>query len=419
MNTMGAVVKVMLAEIAFLLALPALGWVLAWRFGLAGVFGFLVLFAIWCWEFLAYCQYRACRQAEVLHVLQAAAATAAPVEAVLNAFQEDRPDGGLHSFWVGLLLFFLLPGYYWVHKRRRFDARLARVVGILMAGVPLGRALGMVPGVASRQTALAVGVGEFAGKLAPALHRLSGRRSAPLWLELLPRVLYPLVLLFLMVMGLVFFISPFILPRLEKMFTEFKIELPEPSRHLIGAGRWVTGNLGLALPLWGLLLLLVNAVVFSSRLKWHLPLIGRLYRMHARGEFLHVLGVLLETGKPLPQVLDYLTEEMLSLPRAVRRRAERLEDDVLRGQPFVESLLKHGLITAPMKGLLLTAEKAGTLPWALQELGETLDRRSRRIAYRLGMVVFPLAIFACACLVAFVTVSLFLPWVALIEGTHG
>ena len=92
---------------------------------------------------------------------------------------------------------------------------------------------------------------------------------------------------------------------------------------------------------------------------------------------------------------------------------------MLRGQPFVESLLRHGLITAPMKGLLLTAEKAGTLPWALQELGETLDRRSRRIAYRLGMVVFPLAIFACACLVAFVTVSLFLPWVALIEGNHG
>src|SRR5207249_1210721 len=120
----------------------------------------LLLIAVWCWQLFAYVHYRSCRQEEFLHVLRSAAATRAPLESVLAAYLADRPREGVYRFWVGALLFFVFPGYYWVHQRRRFDTRVANVLDLLEVGAPLDRALALTPGVVSRESALAITVGE-------------------------------------------------------------------------------------------------------------------------------------------------------------------------------------------------------------------------------------------------------------------
>jgi type IV pilus assembly protein PilC len=381
------------------------------------VFLYVVLFAVWCWQLFAYVHYRFCRQEEFLHVLQSAAATQAPLESVLAAYLADRPQGGVYRFWVGTLLFFVFPGYYWVHRQRRFDARVASVLHLLQVGAPLDRALALTPGVVSRTSALAVTVGEFTGQLAQALHHLPGRRSALAWLEMLPRLLYPVFLLFVM-LGNVFFMTTFVVPRYEKIFADFGLRLPESTETFIGASRRLLAWSGEGMLLWWGPLILFNVMLFSSHAKWYCPGIGQLYRLHARGQFLEALGLMLQTGKPLPEILDRLLEARL-FPRVVAWRVGRLRTDLEQGQPLVASLARHGLVTASVRGLLLAAEKAQNLPWALQEVGDALTQRCVRATHRLTMVLFPLGVFACACLVAFIALSLFAPLVALIEGMHG
>ncbi|HYT91608.1 MAG TPA: type II secretion system F family protein [Gemmataceae bacterium] len=425
---MRSVVKVLLGEVWFLLVLPLLGAGLVHFLGVFGLFLYLMLFVIWCWELFAYSHYRVCRQQEVLHVLETAAATQVPLEAVLSAYLEDRPRDGLHRFLVGILLFFVFPGYYWIHLQRRFDARLNLLVAMLESGVPLHQALGAVPGVVSREVALAITVGAFTGRLALALHRFPGRRAAPLWLELAPRLMYPLLVLFVL-LGNLFFLCVVVIPKFEKIFSDFKIDLPAPTRTLIDSSRWVIGHvpwgsslLGTLLALWIFLMSLVvipaTMLLFSSRAKWYFPILGGLYRLRARGEFLHLLGLMLETGKPLPEILEHLSESRL-LPRVVAGRVAGLAEDVQQGQSLVESLARHGLATKSVCGLILAAEKTQNLPRVLQELGETLMQRCARRAYRLAMVGFPVFIFACACLIGFVAVAMFSPLVALIRGVHG
>src|SRR5262249_54481476 len=159
---------------------------------------------------------------------------------------------------------------YWVHMRRRFDARAAGVLQLLQTGVPLHRALAVTPGVVSREIALAVTVGEFTGQLAPALHHLSRRRAAPAWLELLPRLLYPVFLLFVMLLN-VTFVSVFIIPKFEKIFADFKLKLPESTVTFIGVSRWLVDRLVLVLVGLVNLLIFFNLVLFSSRAKWYFP----------------------------------------------------------------------------------------------------------------------------------------------------
>jgi type II secretory pathway component PulF len=125
----------------------------------------------------------------------------------------------------------------------------------------------------------------------------------------------------------------------------------------------------------------------------------------------------LQTGKPLPLILERVLQAGL-LPTAVAVRVERLALDLEEGQPLADSLVKHGLATRSMQGLIASAETARNLPWALEELGDALVRRSARLSYRIVMVLFPLSILAVSCLIGFVAVSLFDPLVALIEGLH-
>jgi type IV pilus assembly protein PilC len=408
---------VILLEVWFFIGLPVLGHILSSALGPAGGLLFMALFAIWCWELFAFAHYRYCRQEELVHVIQAAAATRAPVEAVLRAYREDRPSDELHQFWKLALLFFVFPGYYWTQLGQGFDAEVDLLLALLENGVPLDQALRAVPGTANRQVALAVAVGRLSGRQRQVLSHLPDRRVTPQWLELVPRLWYPLMILTVLV-GVVVFLMLFIVPKFEKIFEDFHLRLPISTQTFTTTGRWVASH-ALATPVAGLLLLTVfNVLLFSSRVKWYFPVVGRFYRMHCRGQFLQTLGLMLQTGKPVPDILERVIDSRL-LPSVVARRAEELALDLSQGEPLGPSLARRGLATAPMQALIGAAERAHNLPWALEELGDTLLRRSARLSHRLVMAAFPLAVFACACLIAFVAVAMFLPLVALMEGLRG
>jgi general secretion pathway protein F len=407
---MNNLVKAVLLEAWFFCFFPLLGGAVIFALGWPGVVVCLALFVVWCWQLFVYSHYRYCRQEEFLHVLDMAVATGAPIESVLKVYLRDRPSDLMHRFMVSGLLFFVFPGFYWIHRERRFDARLALVTSLLDNGVPLNEALVEVPGVVSRENALAITVGQFTGRLAQALQHLPYRRYAPLWAELVPRLVYPFLLLTAMLINVVFMVI-FIIPKFEHLFGDMHLgNLPGSTTMLIEASKWIA-----FLPLaWLLVLLAVNAILFSSRLKWYLPGLGRLYRLHARGLVLQVLGTMLESGKPLPMILDCVLASGL-LPRVLETRVEGLAAQVEEGGPLLDGLTKQGLVTRAMCPLILAAEKAHNLPWALQQLGETLGQRCARATYRLTMLVFPLAIFGCACLIGFVAVSMFMPLIQMLE----
>ena len=409
--------RLLVMEFWFFVWLPCLLAILVFTLGFPGIFVFLFLALIWGWMFYAYVHYRVCRQEEFLYVLQTAADTQAPVESMLNAYLKDRPRGEGYNFWVSCLLTFVFPGYYWVHKQRSFDTRLYRLTAMLQSGAPLNQALNRIPGVVSRETALAITVGEFSGDLPQALHRLPDRRASLQWLEMAPRLAYPLFVLAVLAAAMSFLVI-FVIPKFERIFSEFRMKLPYLTELVISVSRWSAKYWYVIALLWIVVLVLGNLSALSSRVRWHMPLIGSLYRVYARGQFLHVLGLMLKTGLPLPEILGCVTESGL-LPSAVQSRARNLMLDLNQGEPLGQSLVRNGLATESMLGLILTAEKANNLPWALEELGDSMTRSCTRTTHRLTMVVFPLAVFGCAVLVGLVSVSMFDPLIAILDGLGG
>ncbi len=379
-----------------------------------GVFVILLLCMFWCWQVFAEFHYEHARKQDFLHVLRAAAETQAPIEQVLHAYLSDRPRRGTQHAWLHPLLCGAFPGFYWDHPLDHFDDELQRLVELLERGTTLDRALECVTGLVSRETAMAITVGQFGGSLPQALKRLPDRQRSAQMLDMATRCAYPFMILFLMVL-IVGFIMIFIIPKFEKIFQEFHLKLPLTTEFLIAASGWFVEYWYVAAFVGWNGLLLFSLVLFSSETRWYCPLAGRLYRMDARGRFFQVLGLMLESGKPLPEILDRVLASRL-FPSVVRTRVDRLVRDLVQGQPLAESLARHQLATESMQGLIASAEKAQNLPWAMQELGATLMRRCAMLTYRIGMVVFPLAVFVCACLVGGIVVAMFMPLTHLIDA---
>lgn len=373
----------------------------------------LPLLVTWCvFVLYAFLRYRFLRQEELAHVLAAAAESGAPLAPALWAYVRDRPRDEWRTFWVIVVLFFALPGYYFYWRRHGFERKVARAAGLLETGYTLHQALKAARGAASREVVLAAAVGESTGQLATSLRLAPRWRLGPVWLEAAPRLIYPLFLVGGSYLVTAFLVT-FILPKYQKIFADFKVELPPVTQALVASGDRLIEAFGTVLLGAFALAFLGFALLVSPSLRWYCPGLGRLHRMQTQGRLLRMLGLLLGAGRPLPQALGLLTDSGYFRGPARRRLARacrRLEE----GEPLADTLRRAGLLPRSMVGLVQAAERAHNLPWALGELGELRARRAVRISERVSLAVFPITVLAVGVLVGFVAFGMFLPLLELL-----
>ncbi|CAN5353066.1 hypothetical protein BH10PLA2_BH10PLA2_33470 [soil metagenome] len=378
-----------------------------------GMPGVCLLMLIYGWVIYAFVQYREGRQQELTHLLCTAAEAEAPLAPALWAYLDDRPRGTLREFWTALLLFFLLPGYYWIwHRRHSFERKIARVAQHLEMGESLADALEASPGVISRGTILAVRIGEATGRLSESLRSAVPRRLTALWLEMLPRFLYPVMLIGFMI-GLTSFWMTNVLPKLDRIYFDFDLELPVATLRLIDFGTYVLDHLGVLL-----LLVLIGggilALIFSSSyVLWYLPILGRLYRRHQQSNVLKLLSTLLRVDIPAPASVEMLAKSNY-FSWAVRRRLQTVKSHLQQGEPLAQTLQRDGLLPKSMAPLVHASERMHNLPWALNELGESMGERTVRTLRRLSQFVAPLLVIGVGLLVALEVLGIFMPVIEIV-----
>src|SRR5437763_7360992 len=259
------------------------------------------------WMLYAFLRYRQARPDELLLVLAQGVQANLPLAPAVRAYLRDRPREGEGQVWDALLLVLFFPGDWLWLQRYSFDYRAEELADLLGAGVPLPVALREVKGVAPREVRVAAAVGESTGRLATCLRRADSERLAGAWLEIVPRLLYPLILL-LIISGITTFLMVAIMPKLQRIFSDFGEELPAVTQQLMAAWEafneyqgWVSAGVPLVL-------LLAAILIADPTARWYLPVFGRLYRWEVQGLVLRMLGTLLEVGRPAPEALATLAE---------------------------------------------------------------------------------------------------------------
>jgi type II secretory pathway component PulF len=292
------------------------------------------------------------------------------------------------------------------------------LVQALQQGVPLDQALSYAWIKCSTAARMAVRIGSSLGALGPALRH---QAAASHELETLVRPMFTRwIYLFQMLVVakvVVTFIMIWIVPMFDKMYDGFGLQLPVMTVSLINQSRWIADFGWMPLSLLSMALGLACLVGIFSYIGWlprNAPLVNRMFRRYDGAIVLRSLALAIRHGQTLHGSLRLMAD--LYPLGIVRTWLSRAAAEVEQGGDWCEALRKVRLIDRTDAVVLRAAQGAGNLPWALEEMAESLLRREVYRWQAWYNIISPVIVLLMGGIVAYICVALFIPLVGLIQG---
>lgn len=178
-------------------------------------------------------------------------------------------------------------------------------------------------------------------------------------------MLYPAVLL--MALIAVFHAMIFgILPRFEKLFSQFDRDLPVPTQVVLAMGdayasAWpiMLGGIG------GVTIVLVvwsrtgAGRMAIDRWKLKIPLLGPLWRLEAMARFAHTLSIQVQNAVSLIEAIRVAAPASNNL--FVERSLLEVADDIEQGKGIAQAFAQHKLFQGVVQQMISAGEKTGEL----------------------------------------------------------
>lgn len=285
----------------------------------------------------------------------------------------------------------------------------------ILAGNSLSQALEKYPEFFSPVYVNFVYAGEQGGVLEEVLNRLADLLNHDLEdrRALKAALAYPKMVLAAMA-GAVVVIMTFVTPKFAEIFRTTRMELPLPTRLMLGANRyfqqfWPLLLAGL-LVLAGLILVALKnekGRIFWDRLKLRLPIIGPLFARSLISRFCFVFGLTVESGLPILETLDMAARTVDN--RFLDREIERCQREIRDGKPIGESLAGTGIFPPLVIRMIAIGERSGNLSDMMKELVHHYDLEMKYAVAGLTRAMEQVLTLAMALLVLGLALAVFLP----------
>ena len=148
-----------------------------------------------------------------------------------------------------------------------------------------------------------------------------------------------------------------------------------------------------------------------------LPILGPVWRWTSLAEFLHLLGLLLESDIPLSQAVTMAGEGVVD--RAVRVNARALVRGLEGGESLATLIERRSYFPEGLGAMLAWAERHDCLPSALHMLAEMFEGRARSQASFSSTVFSVMTVLAILGGIAAVVVGCMVPLIQLINKLSG
>jgi len=231
--------------------------------------------------------------------------------------------------------------------------------------------------------------------------------------------IYPALLLIVGALVTAFMMF-YVVPRFSRIYEEIGGNLPFLTRLVIGWGQMLEAH---ALATLSSLVAGIGLAAFVLTRRgvrrwigvqlWKLPSIGNRLRTYELARFYQTLGMLLESGIPLPASLD-MAGTLLS--PVLRQGLERAAREIREGQPVSQAFFRQGLTTQVSLRLLTVGERTGRLPHLVQRIALFYEDELARWIDWFTRLFEPLLMVLIAALVGFIVVLLYLPIFELAEN---
>lgn len=284
-------------------------------------------------------------------------------------------------------------------------------------GQSLSHALGRYPDVFGSIFINMVRAGEVGGILDEVLERLATQleKEHELSSKIKGAMIYPIVIAIAMVIVFVVMMVV-VIPRISSLFLESGIELPLPTKILIGISQAFTTFPYNVVVVAGIIAGIISLKRFKKtskgkrvfdRFALKLPIAGPLIKKIAYARFSRTLGSLLSSGIA---VLDSIEVVSGAVGNSVfADEMDNISKQVKNGVPMNQPL-KQSKVFPPLVGqMIAVGEETGTLDKILTRLAVFYESEVDRIVNGLSTIMEPVLILIMGTAVAFLVIALILP----------
>src|SRR6266850_1146033 len=297
----------------------------------------------------------------------------------------------------------------------RLRAVLEEVEEAIRGGSALSHAFAAQGNIFPRIYTASILAGERSGALDEVLSRYVSymRRSVGLRRKIRGALAYPAFLL-VACLGMVIFLTTFVVPRMSDLFAGFGNDLPTVTRIVLGLSNWLTGN-----ALWFAPLVIVSAIVVfiwsrtpggrlmidSFLLK--LPLVGKLLTQMSTAQAARSLATLLAGGITLVESWEIAAESITNLE--LRRRSSAILPLIREGQSFTESLEAARWMPELAIDMIGIGERSGSLREMLDEVATFYDAEGEVRLEQLTTTLEPAILVVMGGIVVVILLAIYLP----------
>jgi type IV pilus assembly protein PilC len=304
-------------------------------------------------------------------------------------------------------------------RRRAASSRLRSVLTDveekIRSGMALSSAFAAQGSIFPRIYTASILAGERSGALDDVLARYVSymRRGLEIRRKLRGALAYPVFLLAAS-MGMVAFLTIYVVPRMSSLFEGFNRELPAITQVVMTISGFAAGNFywlvpaliigGIALYLWTRT---PGGALALDRLLLKLPIVSALLKQLAVAQVTRSLATLLAGGITLVESWEIAAESVTN--KELRARSSATLPMIREGQSFTESLESAGWIPPLALDMIGVGERSGSLREMLEEVAEFYDRESEVQLEQLTTVLEPAILLVMGGLVVTILLSIYLP----------
>lgn len=297
-----------------------------------------------------------------------------------------------------------------ISENRQMNTVIKAVLKSIRGGSSFSESLRQHPKIFPNLYVNMIRAGESGGVLDVVLEKLNEFLEAAKELRelVLSAMIYPVILLLTGVVSIIILLG-YVIPRFSTIFSEIGIQLPLPTRFLIGISSVISSY-------WWLLFIIVVAgwLLFSRYRKteqgtyrwdsFKLKVLGEIIRKLETARFSRTLGTLLKSGVPLLQALENAKDVIDN--RIIASSIDAVSEDAKEGKGIAGPLYQANAFPQLALSMIKVGEETGQLDMMLLKVAETYEKSLKISLKRFLSLLEPALILLMACVIGFIVISM-------------
>lgn len=302
---------------------------------------------------------------------------------------------------------------------------LMDVVEDIESGNTLSEAFAKHPKAFDRLYVNMVRAGEAGGALEIILRRLADfkEKAQSLARRVKGAMIYPIAVISV-AMAILSFILIFIIPKFEKIFTDFKLRLPWITEVLISTSKWFV-KYWYVLPLFPVGLWLTLKLIrmnktgayIMDKIKLKIPVSGMIVEKSIVARTTRTLGTLISSGVPILEALAIVRETAMNM--VFEEMFLRVYESIREGETIATPLRESRLVDDMVVNMVDVGEETGDLDTMLNKVADVYDEEVDVAVESLISLLEPIMVVVLGLIVGTIVIALFMPLLSLLDGLSG